>query len=182
MIQMFFWKFVKCKRRSNSDIPSTMSWNNRTANSGIEVSNLFASFFESVYIHDTHQRPSLAEPQRVLFPTLNEFEVSIEVVYKTQLSLNTKKGAGPDGLPNSFLKNCAISLSEHLTHIFSASLQSGTFPTYWKLSYVCPIHKDGPRSDVSNYRPICIQSALAKLFEKTGSPPAHCIHYEYNHQ
>ena len=40
----------------------------------------------------------------------------------------------------------------------------------WKLSYISPIHKEGPETLVTNYRPICIQSTLAKLFERLMLP------------
>lgn len=81
-------------------------------------------------------------------------------------NLNDKKGAGPDGIPNLFLKNCAIGLCEPITHIFHKSVAEGVFPREWKLSYVCPIYKYGFKSSITNYRPVCIQSSLAKLFEK----------------
>ncbi|CAG5078519.1 Protein of unknown function [Cotesia congregata] len=50
-----FWNFVKSKRRKDSNIPSTMNWSENTANTGEEVSNLFASYFKSMYMgtHDS---------------------------------------------------------------------------------------------------------------------------------
>ncbi len=142
-----------------------MHWKVNTAGPGIEISNLFASFLESVYIKDFHQYLQLD----INVPTSNhiikELEVSTNNVHKL-LCLNTKEGAVPDGLPNILQKNCATSLSEHITHIYSTSLHDEIFPTDWKFSYVYPFHKDGPRLDVTNYRPICIQTALVKLFEK----------------
>ncbi|CAD6227337.1 GSCOCG00006104001-RA-CDS, partial [Cotesia congregata] len=131
------------------------------------ICNLFASYFESVYTQNTpHQRLFSSCTSEEPFLTLDDFDVDLVDVYRSLLSLNIKKGAGPDGLPNIFLKNCAVSLCEPFSHIFRTSLQQGSFPMDWKTSYICPIHKDGPRTDVINYRPICIQSALAKLFEK----------------
>lgn len=161
-----FWKFIKDKKHGNTDIPSSMSWINQSASTGQDISNLFASFFKTTFSSDHNSNHHINANANVLKANLNSLEVNYDDVLKQLLKLNPNKGAGPDGIPNLFLKNCATEICEPLTHIFNKSLQSGTFPSVWKLSYVCPIHKNGQRSEVSNYRPICIQSALAKLFEK----------------
>ena len=49
--------------------------------------------------------------------------------------------------------------------IFSRSLQDGIFPTLWKKSFVNPVHKQGDRTSVLNYRPICLLSPIASLLE-----------------
>lgn len=49
--------------------------------------------------------------------------------------------------------------------IYNLSLDSRTFPSRWKLSYLTPIHKSGSRSDVKNYREIAILATLGKVFE-----------------
>ncbi|CAG5075238.1 Protein of unknown function [Cotesia congregata] len=48
-----FWKFIKNKRRNNSDIPSNVFWDDLSADTGTDITNLFASYFESVYIPAT---------------------------------------------------------------------------------------------------------------------------------
>ena len=48
---------------------------------------------------------------------------------------------------------------------FNDSLSSATFPLKWKLSYLRPIHKSGPRNDVENYRGVAILPTFGKLFE-----------------
>jgi potassium voltage-gated channel Eag-related subfamily H protein 8 len=53
-----------------------------------------------------------------------------------------------------------------LTHIFNASLSSGTFPDRLKLAKVIPLHKKGEHHDIKNYRLIFILSAFSKILEK----------------
>lgn len=40
------------------------------------------------------------------------------------------------------------------------------FPVMWKQSYISPIYKSGRKSDVTNYRPVSIICASAKILEK----------------
>ena len=53
-----------------------------------------------------------------------------------------------------------------LTQIFDKSIHSGIFPADWKLARVSPIFKKGDKTDMNNYRPISVISAVAKIFEK----------------
>ena len=48
--------------------------------------------------------------------------------------------------------------------LFNLILKCGFFPTPWCQSIVTPIYKSGNRLDPSNYRGICINSCLGKLF------------------
>ncbi|CAD6215467.1 GSCOCG00011207001-RA-CDS, partial [Cotesia congregata] len=162
---------IICYNNYDSNIPSTMNWSENTANTGEEVSNLFASYFKSMYM-GTHDS-SVNQVKKL--PTdydanLFQLEVRYDDVLKVMKKLNDKKGAGPDGIPNLFLKNCAIGLCEPITHIFHKSVEEGVFPSEWKLSYICPIYKSGSKSSIINYHPVCIQSSLAKLFEKLVLP------------
>lgn len=74
--------------------------------------------------------------------------------------------AGPDCIPNIFLKHCKQSLSLALSIIFNKSLCEGVFLDQWKESYLSPIHKKGPKHLVENYRGIAKLSAIPKIFEK----------------
>ena len=53
-----------------------------------------------------------------------------------------------------------------LTEIINLSFEQGTCPTQFKTAKVIPIHKNGSKKDVSNYRPISLLSSFSKIFEK----------------
>ncbi|XP_046662984.1 uncharacterized protein LOC124355874 [Homalodisca vitripennis] len=63
------------------------------------------------------------------------------------------------------LKYCAPVLPPHLAIWFSSLLSLGIFPLALKRGFVVPIFKSGDRSNVKNYRPIFILSAVAKMYE-----------------
>ena len=52
-----------------------------------------------------------------------------------------------------------------LCHLFCLILISCTYPSSWKHTLVQPVPKKGDRSNPSNYRPIALTSAVAKVFE-----------------
>ena len=53
-----------------------------------------------------------------------------------------------------------------LAGVINKSLQQGIFPSELKVARVTPIHKEGPRNDVSNYRPISLLTSFSKIYEK----------------
>ena len=46
-------------------------------------------------------------------------------------------------------------------------MNKGTYPTFWKVSQISPIFKDGNKSDVTCYRPISLLNCMSKVLEKT---------------
>ena len=80
-------------------------------------------------------------------------------------SLKTDKASGPDGIPPRFLKEFADELAPVLCRLFRLILISCTYPSSWKHALVQPVPKKGDRSNPSNYRPIALTSAVAKVFE-----------------
>jgi len=134
----------------------------RQSSDNQEICEMFSDFFKSVYcVNDD----SVVDD--VIFPIkYDSLELSELSVLKCLQSLDCSKGAGPDGIPNSFLKCFCEQLVYPLTHIFNLSLRMGRLPRYWKLSHIIPIFKKGDRSDISNHRGISIISSTPKLFEK----------------
>jgi len=53
-----------------------------------------------------------------------------------------------------------------LAEIINCSLRNGVVPSAVKLARILPIHKQGSRSELSNYRPISILPFFSKLFER----------------
>ena len=53
-----------------------------------------------------------------------------------------------------------------MSDIINASFEEGVFPSQLKLAKVIPIHKNGAKNSVSNYRPISLLSSFSKIFEK----------------
>lgn len=63
------------------------------------------------------------------------------------------------------MKQCSNNLLLPLHIIFNNCIKYGDFPSQWKLSNVTPIFKSGPRTDISNYRPISINNNFTKVFD-----------------
>ena len=57
-------------------------------------------------------------------------------------------------------------IEEPLTKLFNKSLNECKFPSQWKLAYITPIYKKGPKELCNNYRPVSLLSCVGKVFER----------------
>ncbi|XP_060801905.1 uncharacterized protein LOC132902101 [Amyelois transitella] len=134
-------------------------------NGGAAVSELFCEYFSSVFTSPDGISSSDFNATHNCSYSLSQVHLSREDLRKKITKLDVNKGAGPDGVPPCFIKYCADALLTPLHIIFSKSITSGIFPNTWKRAHVVPIYKSGDPTSCSNYRPISILSAFAKLME-----------------
>lgn len=159
-----FWNLVNSRRKSNV-LPKCMNFGDRSCTTDADKCDLFAEFFQSVYVQPTVPLIKSTVPREDLFdPQCLSFE--LDDIREGIMKLNPHKSAGPDDFPNRLLIGSVDSIASPLKLIFNSSLTSGIFPSSWKSSYIIPIFKSGDKGDMTNYRGIAKLSAIPKLFEK----------------
>ena len=109
------------------------------------------------------------EPEAYMQRTQHRFSLkapTVSTVYKLLENINVRKATGLDGVSNKLLKFAAHIVAPSLTEIFTTSINTGIFPTEWKIARVTPIFKKGKKNDLNNYRPISVIPTVAKILEK----------------
>lgn len=89
-----------------------------------------------------------------------------EDVRDSILSIPNKVSFGSDKISITLVKENIDYFLRPLTFLFNESMKAGQFPEILKLGMITPIYKNGDKSSVSNYRPICILPTFSKIFEK----------------
>ena len=92
--------------------------------------------------------------------------ISLQSLRSVLFSMKNSSATGSDGVSIRILKLCFDAIGHVLLFILNSCLTTCEFPDSWKHSIVHPIHKSGNPSDPSNFRPISIVPAVAKVVEK----------------
>ncbi|KAL1446995.1 hypothetical protein WDU94_005538, partial [Cyamophila willieti] len=142
-----------------------MNFDNLTSKTSQTTANLFAKNFAKQYSHQICPKKDLSH----LYDTqilINELSFTIQQVRELLCKLPNHACRGPDEISPLVFKQCADALAGPLTLIFQTSMDSGTFPDRWKISFISPIFKNsGERDQIIDYRPVNIASIIPKLFE-----------------
>ncbi len=167
------WKLINelsSKNTGKTNRVSELNFNNQEITAPMDIAEAFNNYFSSVGDNLAASIPTPDhDPRFYLKATDKTFSLqssTFETVYKLLSEIDEKKAVGLDNIPNKLLKMAAQVVAPSLTGIFSASIRTGIFPNEWKASRVTPIFKSGPKSNPSNYQPISIIPAIAKIFEK----------------
>lgn len=147
-------------KRSNV-LPPIMKYKNQMSENLKDTSNLFASYFSSVYRNSSNNTPTQCQDN-----CNNYFPLSLADIQAVIILLDRNKMNSPDDLPIIFYKNTMHNISIPLFLLFKLSISSMKYPDIWKISHLTPIYKAGDSTNVENYRPISILSAAAKFFDK----------------
>ena len=91
-------------------------------------------------------------------------QIHVWDMYRELRKLNSKKSAGPDGLPGKIIKEFACELSIPVADILNASLREGCVSQIFKDATVVPIPKEMPAT-IAKLRPISLTALLAKVCE-----------------
>lgn len=161
----YFWSHIKKKRNFSSNYPPTMSLNDVKGHSVDVISDLFAKYFSSVFEADDNVYSNINADWIDTKCSMRAIHIEVNSVRRKLENLDLTKGAGPDNIPPQFIVKCAEQLSTPLFLIFNHSLLSGIFPEKWKEALIVPIHKNGKKDLITNYRPISILCTFAKVFE-----------------
>ena len=92
-------------------------------------------------------------------------KVSPSEVYKTIQSFKNKSTRDTK-IEALKVANSSRVFTSSLAMVVNKSFQEGIFPEQLKAAKVVPIHKEGSKTDVSNYRPISLLTSFSKVYEK----------------
>ena len=147
--------------RKNPSIPPIIKLNETIAESSEDRANLFNSFFQSVF---TKKKQSITPDHTKR--EVNDIQITEKKIKTVLESLLLNKSTGPDNIGNIVLKNCCKSLPKSLLLLYKTVMNKSVYPSYWKISQVSPVFKEGNKADVSCYRPISLLCCISKVFEK----------------
>jgi hypothetical protein len=161
-----FWKTMNdlLGRSGGKDVLEIMDSNNARFLSESEAADAFAMFFRDKVEGLINQNPISDEDLVLTNDRTDHF--SIEEIRCAMKTFKPKKSAGPDEVPLLVLKSCYDTLEPYLDSLFKKIVQCGKIPKTWKVARIKPVHKKGPKSDVTMYRPISNLNSVSKLFER----------------
>ena len=93
-----------------------------------------------------------------------DYLITPDELKKASECLKAGKAVGVDNIGNEMI-SCLVEVGPGvLLKLFNLILDSSCVLPDWVVSYIVPIHKDGMKSDPTNYRGISLLSCLGKLF------------------
>jgi len=172
------WRKIKIIQNSNNnqnDIPTLTNDKNEKLKTCSEKAEAFANRLEKVFdddetnCFDENWYNLTAYHVVKAFENSNESEKKIFEMEELNLAirnLSNKNSNDADNITTSMLKRCGFATRKALLEMFNESLCALRIPSKWKTSVITMLHKKGPKSEISNYRPISITLAIARLYEK----------------
>ena len=172
------WKLIR--NLSGTQVGSKQSikniiFNSREIINSNEIAQAFNDYFSQVATDLQSAIPvntSVPDPLFYL-PTNNIssmylFPATVPECKKLILELKNSK-QNINCIPVSLLKKNSHHIAPIFCELMNLIFLSGIFPSCLKLATIIPIHKNGSKEEITNYRPISILSVFSKVIEK-------CIH------
>ena len=154
---------LKLKLNSGSSFPRMLNIDKFLIKDPLQICEALSDTFARSFNNTSHVISAVVEENIYQFSTVEFNEDNVREAIK---SLEASSNGGVDEIPGLFIKHGSTDFPILLTKIFNLSMESGTYPDYWKTSHNIPHFKKGSRLSPDNYRPINITSVLSRVMEK----------------
>ena len=85
------------------------------------------------------------------------------------MSLRNTPSVGTDGIPTVVYKELSGVLAPYLAYLINQIFRTSIYPKRWSEGIITPIFKKGQRNLKSNYRPVVINNAMSKIWERVAN-------------
>ena len=93
--------------------------------------------------------------------------LTVTLICQNQLSLDTNKATGPDGIPAKFIQMSANVIDcPVLANIITCDISKKKYSEHAKTATVRPIFKIEARTKIKNYQPVSLLNMFSKLCER----------------
>ena len=118
-------------------------------------------------MHAEHIRKQYLRSMYTHTPNEDGVVITPEDVLAAMRKLKKGKAVGEDGVTVEHLLFASPEIADCLAYVFTGFLGHGVVPEDFQRGLLVPIPKDsrGNMGDVKNFRPICLNSVVLKLFE-----------------
>ena len=163
------WSAVlEAKDLNDEDIPDKMFANGVRVETE-DLEEAFAELFESkinLLSDNARITDTVYNGQRKL-PKIDNFNFMTKLNVRSAMeSLKLKNAEGFDRIPQRILIDGAELLNKPMTMLMSMIYRDQIIPEQWKMSVIRPVHKKGPKNEISNYRPVANLCSGSKVFER----------------
>uniref|UniRef100_A0A1B6HQM4 Reverse transcriptase domain-containing protein n=3 Tax=Proconiini TaxID=565685 RepID=A0A1B6HQM4_9HEMI len=129
--------------------------------------SFFSNIAEQTLLQNNQSRAIVMSDTSFLGTSLMEWRpTSSSEVFNTIMSLKSTSSSGIDDVSSKLLKFCIGEVFLPITDIINKSLSQGIFPSKLKISKVYPLHKQGSKKELQNFRPISLIPTISKIIEK----------------
>lgn len=128
-----------------------MRYGDRISETTVDTKNLFADYFESIYVPDEETW----DFDEIYVESRDSVEINIPLfdIESVISSLKWKSGAGPDELSPYVVKKCETSTVWPIFLLYHKTSDEGKIPEAMKISLTVLVYKrKGDKSEVKNYR------------------------------
>ena len=155
-----------------NNIPTKLLVSNNEITDTYHMANSFNDFFAIVANNLVSNLPPSSYSPLSFMPNCRQFDSFYlsptgvdEILYEIS-NLNLSKSCGPFSIPITILKLLKHQISLSLVDIFNCSFSTSTVPDKFKIASVIPVHKQGSKFILNNYRPISLLSIFSRILEK----------------
>jgi len=104
--------------------------------------------------------PSALVPPETFVP------VRWRAAYTVLRQLARQSATGPDFLPTYILKMLSREIASPFSKLARRIIATGTWPSLWRVHWVCPIHQKRSKAQPEHYRGVQLTSQLSKAMER----------------